>query len=68
MQGDAIAFALGANARMLRVKTLSGVLSTSPGEDGEPTSKAEVPFRNTASSTRQKSTKILSLPCYIHLH
>jgi tRNA A37 threonylcarbamoyladenosine modification protein TsaB len=42
VQGEAVAFALGANARMLRVKTLAGVISTSPAENGEPLSKAEV--------------------------
>lgn len=42
MQGEAIAFALGANARMLRVKTLAGVISSSLGENGQPLSKAEV--------------------------
>ena len=34
LQGEALAFALGANARMLRVKSISGVISSCPDEDG----------------------------------
>jgi hypothetical protein len=42
MQGEAVAFALGASARMLRVKTLAGVISTSSDKNGQPLSAAEV--------------------------
>ncbi|KAG7670738.1 hypothetical protein KSW81_004172 [Nannochloris sp. 'desiccata'] len=41
-EGEAVAFALGASARRLRVKTLDGVISTSPGKDGQPLPTAKV--------------------------